>query len=109
MLCIPTPSTCWRPATQPTAGARCTCGVSFGTGGWWRPSLTRCRSALRVISYHRGRVLQLGLLRIRRVLHMPERTSRRTDVVIVGSGGVGVAAGLEAHEAGAQVIVLEKE
>src|SRR5262245_31130723 len=43
------------------------------------------------------------------VLHMPERTSRRTDVLIVGSGAVGVAAGLEAHEAGAQVIVIEKE
>src|SRR5215468_2117153 len=43
------------------------------------------------------------------VLHMPARKSRRTDVVIVGSGAVGVAAGLEAHEAGAQVIVIEKE
>src|SRR5215470_11943739 len=32
------------------------------------------------------------------VLHMPERTSRRTDVLIVGSGAVGVAAGLEAHD-----------
>ena len=33
---------------------------------------------------------------------MPVRKSRRTDVLIVGSGAVGVAAGLEAHEAGAQ-------
>ena len=40
---------------------------------------------------------------------MPARKSRRTDVLIVGSGAVGVAAGLEAHEAGAQVVVLEKE
>ena len=40
---------------------------------------------------------------------MPERMSRQTDVVIVGSGAVGIAAGLEAHEAGAQVIVIEKE
>jgi succinate dehydrogenase/fumarate reductase flavoprotein subunit len=40
---------------------------------------------------------------------MPARMSRRTDVLIVGSGAVGVAAGLEAHEAGAQVIVIEKE
>jgi hypothetical protein len=40
---------------------------------------------------------------------MPERASRQTDVVIVGSGAVGVAAGLEAHEAGARVIVVEKE
>jgi succinate dehydrogenase/fumarate reductase flavoprotein subunit len=40
---------------------------------------------------------------------MPERTSRQTDVLIVGSGAVGVAAGLEAHEAGARVIVIEKE
>jgi len=40
---------------------------------------------------------------------MPARTSRQTDVLIVGSGAVGVAAGLEAHEAGARVIVIEKE
>ena len=40
---------------------------------------------------------------------MPARKSRQTDVLIVGSGAVGVAAGLEAHEAGAQVIVIEKE
>jgi flavocytochrome c len=40
---------------------------------------------------------------------MAARTSRQTDVVIVGSGAVGVAAGLEAQEAGAQVIVIEKE
>ena len=37
---------------------------------------------------------------------MPERKSRQTDVLIVGSGAVGVAAGLEAHEAGAQVVVI---
>src|SRR6266446_7695872 len=43
------------------------------------------------------------------VRNMPERKSRRTDVLIVGSGAVGVAAGLEAHEAGAQVVVIEKE
>ena len=35
--------------------------------------------------------------------------SIKTDVIIVGSGAVGVAAGIEAREAGAQVIVLEKE
>ena len=32
-----------------------------------------------------------------------------TDVLIVGSGAVGVAAGIEAREAGASVILLEKE
>jgi predicted oxidoreductase len=42
-------------------------------------------------------------------MHMPARKSRRTDVLIVGSGAVGVAAGLEVHEAEAQVIVLKKE
>ena len=42
-------------------------------------------------------------------MHTPARKSRRTDVLIVGSGAVGVAAGLEVHEAGAQVIILEKE
>jgi succinate dehydrogenase/fumarate reductase flavoprotein subunit len=40
---------------------------------------------------------------------VPARKSRRTDVVIVGSGAVGIAAGLEAHETGARVIVIEKE
>jgi ribulose 1,5-bisphosphate synthetase/thiazole synthase len=43
------------------------------------------------------------------MMHMPARTSRQTHVVIVDSGAVGVAAGLEVHEAGAKVIVLEKE
>ena len=33
----------------------------------------------------------------------------QTDVLVVGSGAVGVAAGIEAREAGAEVIVLEKE
>jgi fumarate reductase flavoprotein subunit len=40
---------------------------------------------------------------------MPERKSKRTDVLIVGCGAVGVAAGLQVHEAGAQVMVIEKE
>ena len=35
--------------------------------------------------------------------------SIQTDVLVVGSGAVGVAASIEAKEAGAQVIVLEKE
>jgi NADPH-dependent 2,4-dienoyl-CoA reductase/sulfur reductase-like enzyme len=43
------------------------------------------------------------------VKHIPARKSRRTDVLIIGSGAVGVAAGLEVHEAGIQVVVLEKE
>ena len=35
--------------------------------------------------------------------------SIHTDVLVVGSGAVGVAASIEAREAGAEVIVLEKE
>lgn len=33
----------------------------------------------------------------------------KTDVIVVGSGAVGVTASLEAHEAGAQVTILERE
>lgn len=40
---------------------------------------------------------------------MSSQKSFKTDVIVVGSGAVGVAAGIEAREAGAQVIVLEKE
>src|SRR4029450_8714650 len=57
----------------------------------------------------RGHMATCGLLPRGGVRNMPERRSRRTDVVIVGSGAVGIAAGLEAHEAGARVIVIEKE
>src|SRR5215510_4811262 len=57
----------------------------------------------------RGHMATCGLLPRGGMRNMPERMSRQTDVVIVGSGAVGIAAGLEAHEAGAQVIVIEKE
>ena len=40
---------------------------------------------------------------------MPQQQDFQADVIIVGSGAVGVAASMEAHEAGARVIVLERE
>ena len=40
---------------------------------------------------------------------MAEGSPIRTDVIVVGSGAVGVAAGIEAKEAGARVIILERE
>ncbi len=40
---------------------------------------------------------------------MSQQNYFQADVIIVGSGAVGVAASIEAHEAGAQVIVLERE
>jgi len=38
----------------------------------------------------------------------PEKWDRETDVVIVGCGGAGTTAAITAHDAGAEVIVLEK-
>ena len=40
---------------------------------------------------------------------MSTTKSDRTNVLIVGSGAVGVTAGIEAKEAGAQVTILERE
>ena len=40
---------------------------------------------------------------------MSTTKSNRTNVLIVGSGAVGVTAGIEAKEAGAQVTILERE
>ncbi len=40
---------------------------------------------------------------------MPQQKYFQADVIIVGSGAVGVAASMEAREAGARVIVLERE
>ena len=40
---------------------------------------------------------------------MSQQNYFQADVIIVGSGAVGVAASMEAHEAGARVIVLERE
>ena len=39
---------------------------------------------------------------------MAHSTNMRTDVLIIGGGGAGIAAGIEALDAGAQVLVLEK-
>ena len=40
---------------------------------------------------------------------MSTTKSNRTNVLIVGSGAVGVTAGIEAKEAGAQVTIRERE
>jgi len=39
---------------------------------------------------------------------MPEKWDEEVDVVVVGLGGAGAAAAIEAHDAGAEVLVLEK-
>ncbi|MGA9351694.1 MAG: FAD-dependent oxidoreductase [Anaerolineae bacterium] len=39
---------------------------------------------------------------------LPEKWDKEADVVVVGFGGAGGAAALEAHDAGAKVIILEK-
>jgi len=40
---------------------------------------------------------------------MPVKWDERADVVVIGFGGAGAAAAIEAHDAGAEVILLEKE
>ena len=40
---------------------------------------------------------------------MAQSTNMRTDVLIIGGGGAGIAAGIEALDAGAQVVVLGLE
>ena len=40
---------------------------------------------------------------------MPGTKRYETDVAIVGGGGAGIAAGIEAHDAGARAIVFEKD
>ena len=51
-----------------------------------------------------------GLLmpRTLRAVEPPKKWDRKTDVVIIGSGFAGLAAAIEARDAGAQVIVIEK-
>ena len=39
---------------------------------------------------------------------MPEVKTFKTDVAIIGSGGAGMAAGIEARDAGARVVSFEK-
>jgi flavocytochrome c len=43
-----------------------------------------------------------------RAVEVPKRWDRKADVVIVGTGYSGLAAAIEAHDAGAKVIVIEK-
>jgi len=39
---------------------------------------------------------------------VPDKWDEEVDVVVVGFGGAGAAAAIEAHDAGAEVLVLEK-
>jgi flavocytochrome c len=39
---------------------------------------------------------------------VPEKWDEEVDVVVIGLGGAGAAAAIEAHDAGAEVIILEK-
>ena len=43
-----------------------------------------------------------------RAIGIPKSWNKETEVVVVGSGYVGLAAAIEAHDAGAQAIILEK-
>jgi len=39
---------------------------------------------------------------------VPKKWSRETDVLVIGYGGAGACAAIEAHDAGAKVLILEK-
>lgn len=47
-------------------------------------------------------------MNIRQSYSIPEKWNKETDVVVIGSGFSGLAAGIEAKDAGASVLVLEK-
>lgn len=51
-----------------------------------------------------------GLLlpRSLRAVEIPKKWDRNTDVVIIGTGYAGLAAAIEAHDAGAKVVIIEK-
>ena len=51
-----------------------------------------------------------GLLlpRTLRAVEIPKKWDKKTDVVIIGTGYAGLAAAIEAHDAGAKVIIIEK-
>jgi flavocytochrome c len=51
--------------------------------------------------------LSLGMKRAG-AAQSPDKWDRETDVIIVGFGGTGAAAAIEAHDAGAKVLILEK-
>jgi len=55
-------------------------------------------------------VVGTGLIapRTLRAVEPPKKWDRKTDVVIVGTGFAGLAAAIEAHDAGAQVLLIEK-
>ena len=43
-----------------------------------------------------------------RAVDVPKKWDRKTDVVVIGTGYAGLAAAIEAHDAGAKVILIEK-
>lgn len=43
-----------------------------------------------------------------RAVEIPKKWDQKTDVVIIGTGYAGLAAAIEAHDAGAKVIIIEK-
>ncbi len=43
-----------------------------------------------------------------RAVEVPKKWDKKTDVVIIGTGFAGLAAAIEAHDAGANVIIIEK-
>ncbi|MDD4455780.1 MAG: FAD-binding protein, partial [Candidatus Methanomethylophilaceae archaeon] len=39
---------------------------------------------------------------------VPKKWTRETDVLVIGYGGAGACAAIEAHDAGSKVLILEK-
>lgn len=74
-----------------------------GTGGVTRRQLLA--GAALVAGVAGGELL---LPRSLRAVEIPKKWDKKTDVVIIGTGYAGLAAAIEAHDAGAKVIIIEK-
>jgi glycine/D-amino acid oxidase-like deaminating enzyme len=50
----------------------------------------------------------LGTAEVQAKAKIPKKWNKEADVVIIGYGGAGACAAIEAHDAGSKVLILEK-
>src|ERR1039457_5551595 len=84
-------------------------GVAAAVAPSFVPGL-RAAGAPTVVSGSAAAAVPSAATQISRAQPMlPSQWDVVTDVVVVGSGAAGFAAAIEAHDAGASVVILEKE